>query len=75
MSFIKEETEEIRISEPFRVKHEETEEQKGWFSNVNSEPIVFLIKMLTIEQINDRFEKSYGQYEESSNMSTTIKAD
>lgn len=36
MEDVKEETEDMRISEPFRVKHEDAEEQTGWFVNVNS---------------------------------------
>jgi len=31
MAFIKEESEDIKIEEPFIVKHEETEEQTGEF--------------------------------------------
>jgi len=31
MAFIKEESEDIRIEEAFGVKHEDTEEQTGWF--------------------------------------------
>lgn len=84
MAFIKEETEDMIISEPFRVKHEDTEEQKGWFSNVNSETI-FHFKMLTCKQIIDHFQKSSKStiwtYEEllknmnNQVMSATIKAD
>jgi len=36
MAFIKEETEDMRISEPFRMTHKDVEKQTGWFSNVNS---------------------------------------
>ncbi len=32
MMFIKEESEDVKIEEAFRVKHEDTEEQTGWFS-------------------------------------------
>ncbi len=32
MAFIKEESEDMRIEETFRIKHEDTEEQTGWFS-------------------------------------------
>ncbi len=32
MVFIKEESEDMKIEEAFRVKHEDTEEQTGWFS-------------------------------------------
>ncbi len=32
MAFIKEENEDVKIEETFRVKHEDTEEQTGWFS-------------------------------------------
>ncbi len=32
MEFIKEESEDMKIEETFRVKHEDTEEQTGWFS-------------------------------------------
>ncbi len=31
MAFIKEEIEDIRIVEVFSIKHEDTEEQTGWF--------------------------------------------
>ncbi len=31
MAFIKEESEDIRIAEVFSIKHEDTEEQTGWF--------------------------------------------
>ncbi len=31
MVFIKEESEDFKIEEAFRVKHEDTEEQTGWF--------------------------------------------
>ncbi|ROL41334.1 hypothetical protein DPX16_6732 [Anabarilius grahami] len=31
IEFIKEETEDMKIEETFRVKHEDTEEQTGWF--------------------------------------------
>ncbi len=31
MVFIKEESEDIRIEEVFSLKHEDTEEQTGWF--------------------------------------------
>jgi len=31
MAFIKEESEDMKIEETFRVKQEDTEEQKGWF--------------------------------------------
>ncbi len=31
MVFIKEESEDMKIEEAFRVKHEDTEEQTGWF--------------------------------------------
>ncbi len=38
MVFIKEESEEMKIEEAFKVKHEDTEEQTGWFliSKLNS---------------------------------------
>ncbi len=38
MAFIKEESEDIRIAEVFSIKHEDTEEQTGWFliSKLNS---------------------------------------
>ncbi len=32
MAFIKEESEDVKIEETFRVKQEDTEEQTGWFS-------------------------------------------
>ncbi len=32
MAFIKEESEDMKFEETFRVKHEDTEEQTGWFS-------------------------------------------
>ncbi len=32
MAFIKLEHEDMKIEETFRVKHEDTEEQTGWFS-------------------------------------------
>jgi len=32
MAFIKDESEDMKIEETFRVKHEDTEEQTGWFS-------------------------------------------
>ncbi len=32
MAFIKEESEDMEIEETLRVKHEDTEEQTGWFS-------------------------------------------
>ncbi len=32
MVFIKEESEDIKIEETFTIKHEDTEEQTGWFS-------------------------------------------
>ncbi len=31
MAFIKEETEDMRIEETFKIKQEDTEEQTGWF--------------------------------------------
>ncbi len=31
MAFMKEESEDIRIAEVFSIKHEDTEEQTGWF--------------------------------------------
>ncbi len=38
MAFIKEESEDIKIEEAFKVKQEDTEEQTGWFlfSKLNS---------------------------------------
>jgi len=35
MASIKEESEEIKIEETFRVKYEDTEEQTGWFHSQN----------------------------------------
>ncbi len=32
MAFIKEESEDMKSEEAFRVKHEDTEEKTGWFS-------------------------------------------
>ncbi len=32
MVFIKEESEDVKIEDTFRVKQEDTEEQTGWFS-------------------------------------------
>lgn len=49
MAFIKEETEDMRISEPLRVKHEDTAEQEGWFSNVNFSINYRLLKLHDIE--------------------------
>ncbi len=32
MAFIKDDSEDMKIEETFRDKHEDTEEQTGWFS-------------------------------------------
>ncbi len=43
MAFIKEESEDMKIEETLRVKHDDTEEQTGWFFIIKDEltPLIF----------------------------------
>jgi len=45
-AFIKEESEDVKIEETFRVKQEETEEQKGWFHSQR-----YLLKCTMVNKI------------------------
>ncbi len=57
MAFIKEESEDMRIEEDFRVKQEDAEEQAGWFLFLKLNLIIFfLIEMFHISEINYIFE-------------------
>jgi len=52
MAFVKEESEEMKIEEAFRVKQEDTEKQIGWFHSQN----LNLVKLST--EMNDVLEES-----------------
>ncbi len=55
MAFIKEESEDMRIEEAFRVKHEDTETQTGWFSFSQLNSVI--LYSLTSAEMNDIFEE------------------
>ncbi len=43
MAFIKEESEDIRIAEVFSIKHEDTEEQTGWFLSQSWTQVIWFL--------------------------------
>ncbi len=54
MEFIKEEIEDVNISETFIVKNEDAEDDTGWFI---TGLFVICFLMLAFKQINDAFKK------------------
>jgi len=54
MAFIKEESEDVKIEETFRVKHEDNEQQTGWFhsQSLSSPFCVMLLCYLSRDKMN-----------------------
>ncbi len=52
MAVIKEESEDVKIEDTFRVKQEDTEEQTGWFSFSKLALIITTCYTLNVEQLH-----------------------
>ncbi len=59
MAFIKEESEDIRIAEVFSIKHEDTEEQTGWFLSQSWTQSFDSYSQYSSTEMNDIYEECH----------------